>query len=77
MSWLSDLQVFLDGKKTYLAAMGYAIDSYGVQMGWWPEASFRTIMEQVLTVFFLRQGIQKSGPIPIESPVVKSSRTHE
>lgn len=66
MKWLEDLQVFLSGKKTYLAAMGYAIDSYGVQMGWWEEASFRTIMEQVLTVFFLRQGIQKSGPVVVQ-----------
>ena len=66
MSWLDDLQVFLSGKKTYFAAVGYAIDAYGVQMGWWAEAGFRTILEQVMTVFFLRQGITKSGPIEVK-----------
>jgi hypothetical protein len=66
MKWLDDLRVFLDGKKTYLSAIGYAVDSYGVQMGWWEEASFRTILEQVLTVFFLRQGITKSGPVEVK-----------
>lgn len=63
MAWLDDLAVFLNGKKTYLMAFSYAVDSYGVQMGWWREAEFRTILEQVLTVFFLRQGITKSGPV--------------
>ena len=66
MSWLDDLQVFLSGKKTYLAAIGYAVDAYGVQMGWWAEAGFRTILEQVMTVFFLRQGITKSGPVEVK-----------
>ena len=66
MKWLDDLQTFLSGKKTYLAAIGYAMDTYGVQMGWWAEASFRTILEQVLTVFFLRQGITKSGPTGVK-----------
>lgn len=63
MKWLEDLQVFLSGKKTYLTAFGYALDAYGVQMGWWAEASFRTILEQVMLVVFLRQGVVKSGPI--------------
>jgi hypothetical protein len=51
-------------------AVAYAVDVYGVQMGWWAEASFRTTMEQVFTVFFLRQGIAKSGPVEA-APVVK------
>lgn len=63
MKWLNDLQTFLSGKKTYLAAAAYAVDAYGVQMGWWSDASFRTIMEQVMTVIFLRQGVVKSGPV--------------
>lgn len=70
MKWLEDLQVFLSGKKTYFAAVAYAFDAYGVQMGWWAEASFRTIMEQVMTIIFLRQGVVKSGPTDA-GPVVK------
>ncbi len=62
MKWLTDLQTFLSGKKTYLTAFAYALDTYGVQMGWWQDATFRTVLEQVMTIIFLRQGIQKSGP---------------
>lgn len=61
MKWLNDLQVFLSGKKTYLTAFGYALDAYGVQMNWWTDASFRTVMEQVMLIVFLRQGVLKSG----------------
>jgi hypothetical protein len=63
MSWLDDLRVFLAGKKTILTAVGYAVDTYGVQMGWWAEASFRTAFEQVMMVIFLRQGVTASGPV--------------
>lgn len=63
MKWLDDLQVFLSGKKTYLMAAGYALDAYGVQMGWWESATFRAVLEQVMLVVFLRQGVVKSGPV--------------
>lgn len=63
MKWFDDLQVFLSGKKTYLTAFGFALDAYGVQMGWWESATFRTVMEQVMLVIFLRQGVVKSGPV--------------
>lgn len=62
-SWLDDLRVFLAGKKTILTAVGYAVDAYGVQMGWWPEASFRKTFEEVMIVVFLRQGVMASGPV--------------
>ena len=67
MKWLDDLQIFLSGKKTYLMAAGYALDTYGVQMGWWESANFRAVMEQVMLVVFLRQGVVKSGPAEAKS----------
>lgn len=63
MKWLEDLRVFLEGKKTILMAIAYGVDSYGVQMGWWAEATFRTVLEQIMVVIFLRQGVTKSGPV--------------
>jgi hypothetical protein len=58
----------LSGYKTYILALAYGIDAAGAQMGWWDEASSRTIIEQVLGIIFLRDAIQKSGPVSA-SPV--------
>lgn len=69
MKWLDDLQVFLSGKKTYLTAFAYALDAYGVQLGWWTDATFRTVLEQVMLVIFVRQGVAKSGPIETAASV--------
>jgi hypothetical protein len=63
MKWLEDLRTFLEGKKTILTAVAYAIDSYGSQMGWWEPATFRSVLEQVMIIIFLRQGVQASGPV--------------
>ena len=66
MKWLDDLRIFLEGKKTILTAIAYAMDSYGAQMGWWESASFRSVLEQVLIIIFLRQGVTASGPIVVK-----------
>lgn len=54
---------WLNGKKTYLMAVVYGLDAMGSQLGWWAADSARSIIEQVLTIVFLRAGVTKSGPV--------------
>ena len=65
---LDKIVTALSGYKTYVLAVAYGIDAFGVQLGWWDEASSRTIIEQVLGLIFVRDAIQKSG---LSTPVVK------
>ena len=53
----------LSGYKTYIMAASIAVDSFGAYLGWWEESRVRNIVEGVLTVVFLRLGIEKSGPV--------------
>ena len=54
----------LSGYKTYILAVAYGIDAFGVQLGWWEEATSRSIIEQVLGIIFVRDAINKSSTPP-------------
>ena len=54
---------WLRGKKTYVMIAVDAIDQVGIAQGWWEESKLRAIAEFVLTVGFLRAGVQNSGPV--------------
>lgn len=47
------------GYRTYISAVVYGIDVAGAQLGLWPADSIRSVVEQVLTVMFLRAGMVK------------------
>jgi hypothetical protein len=70
MKWFDDLRVFLNGKKTILTTIVGTIDYFGTHQGYWEGTAFREAMELCLFGIFLRQGIQKSGPVDA-APVVK------
>ena len=59
MSVIKDILAILEGKRTYLMAVAYAIDAFGTSLGWWPEATVRTAIEQSLMFIFLRAGLKK------------------
>ena len=48
----------LDGYKTYIMAVALGVDALGAKLGWWPADGFRTIIEQVLALAFLRQAVK-------------------
>lgn len=50
---------FLNGKKTYVMGIIYALDAFGSQLGWWSADTARTVIEQVLALFALRAGVTK------------------
>ena len=60
----------LSGYKTYVLAVVYGLDAFGAQLGWWDEATARTIIEQVLGIIFVRDAIQKSAIPVVAAPVV-------
>lgn len=62
MSWIEDLRVFLNGKKTILTTIIGTIDYFGVHQGLWEGTAFREALELALFGIFLRQGVAKSGP---------------
>jgi len=47
----------LQGKRTYLSAALYALDAFGAYLGWWGADTFRSSLEQILTLVFLRAGM--------------------
>ena len=74
MQWLDDLKIFLDGKKTIIAAVVAGIDAVGMQLNWWQEGKVRQIFEIVMVVVFQRLGTTKSGPVdtaPVNAPPAK------
>ena len=60
----------LSGYKTYVLAVVFGLDAFGVQLSWWDEATARTIIEQVLGIIFVRDAIQKSSIPTVVEPVV-------
>lgn len=70
MSWLEDLRVFLNGKKTILTTIIGTVDYFGVHQGYWEGTAFREAVEMCLFGIFLRQGVTKSGPVDA-TPAVK------
>lgn len=61
---------FLVGKKTYMMIAVTALDSVGVQQGWWAEGGLRQVVEMALAAAFLRAGVNTSAagtPVPFIS----------
>lgn len=54
---------WLAGKKTYIMAVLYAVDAFGVQIGYWDDGGMRGTIEQIGIILALRSGIQASGPV--------------
>ena len=65
---MAQVLAFIQGKRTYIMAAVYGIDSAGAELGWWQADSVRAIVEQVFTVVFLRAGVQASGPAVAPAP---------
>jgi hypothetical protein len=45
------------GKRTYLSAALYALDAFGAYLGWWGADTFRSSLEQIMTLVFIRAGL--------------------
>ena len=58
----------LSGRKTYIMAALYAIDTFGIQAGYWESDSYRSVIEQIGIVLALRAGITASGPVAPAKP---------
>jgi len=48
----------LKGSRTYIMAFVFGVDAVGAQLGYWHADAVRTVVEEVMTVIFLRAGMK-------------------